>query len=372
MTNKSKSQELVNPIILLECEEKEELEPIEYIDHTCHNTPGDSTSDKNVIKIPRFDSGMSEVQIIFVDLVQKALVGQNVTTGPPMYKCMERVLKGVAKAEFTQQANLVGSDTVGNFTTLMATMTVHIFPVLAYQDQKRYMYKYLRKPKTMKLRTFTTRLIQLNNYLSYFPPDCVGQMFTALPHDEVKQILYHAMPNWWRKKLTKEGYNYLDRSIQEMSGFFETMVENLETPVPPPAVRSLTRKKKKKKSQKQKAVSFEHSNKDSSDDEKPSNRKKFCQYHGKCSHSMDECTILKALIKKAKPNKSKGFRKGGKKKYLKHEVNVLIEKMLKKAFNGRKKRKHELLTFEKMEVSGSKDSDQSLDDSDVSSKSDDS
>ena len=119
------------------------LKPSEYIDHTCHNTPGNSTSGKYVIKIPRFDSGTPEEWIIKMELVQKALVGQNVTTGPPMYKCMERVLKGDAKAEFTQQDNLVGSCTVGNFTTVMATMTVHIFHVLAYQDQKRYMYSVL-------------------------------------------------------------------------------------------------------------------------------------------------------------------------------------------------------------------------------------
>ena len=52
---------------------------------------------------------------------------------------MERVLKGDTKAEFTQQANVVESRTAGNFTTVMATMTLHIFPALVYQDQKRYM-----------------------------------------------------------------------------------------------------------------------------------------------------------------------------------------------------------------------------------------
>ena len=67
-------------------------------------------------------------------------------------------------------------------------------------------------------------------------------MVTALSDDEVKEILYHAMPNSWRKKMTKQGYNYLDMSILEISGFFETREENLETPVPPLAVRSLTRK----------------------------------------------------------------------------------------------------------------------------------
>ena len=39
-------------------------------------------------------------------LVQKSFVEQNVTTDPPMHKCMERVLKGDAKAEFLHHANL--------------------------------------------------------------------------------------------------------------------------------------------------------------------------------------------------------------------------------------------------------------------------
>ena len=104
-------------------------------------------------------------------------------------------------------------------------------------------------------------------------------MATALSDDEVKEILYHAMHNLWRKKMTEQDYNYLDKSIQEMSGFFETRVENLETQAPLPAVRSLPRKKKRKNSKKRKAVSYEDSDKDTSDDKKPTSKKKFCQYH---------------------------------------------------------------------------------------------
>ena len=46
--NKSKSQEFVNLIILLERPEKKDLEPSKYIDHMCHNTPRDNTSGKYV------------------------------------------------------------------------------------------------------------------------------------------------------------------------------------------------------------------------------------------------------------------------------------------------------------------------------------
>ena len=89
---------MVKPIILLARPEKDELDALEYIDHKCQSTPGDTNSANYVIKIPRFDSGTSEEWIIFMDLVQKSLVEQNVTTGPTMYQCMERVLKGATKA----------------------------------------------------------------------------------------------------------------------------------------------------------------------------------------------------------------------------------------------------------------------------------
>ena len=79
---------------------KDELDPLDYIDCTCHNTPGDSASGKYIINIPRFGSGIPEEWIVFMDLVQNSLVGQSVTTGPPMYKCMERVLTVDTKAEF--------------------------------------------------------------------------------------------------------------------------------------------------------------------------------------------------------------------------------------------------------------------------------
>ena len=97
-----------------------------------HKTPKGTTSGEYVMKVPRFDSGTHEELIIFVKLVQKNFIAQNVTTGSPMYNCMERVLKDDAKALFLQQANLGGS----RITAIMATMTAHIFPTYTYCDQR--------------------------------------------------------------------------------------------------------------------------------------------------------------------------------------------------------------------------------------------
>ena len=89
-----------------------------------------------MIKIPRFDSGTPEEWIIFMDLVQKSLVGWNVTTGSPINERTERVLKGDSKDEFLQQANLVGSCIVTNFTMVIVSMTVYVFPTYAYHGQR--------------------------------------------------------------------------------------------------------------------------------------------------------------------------------------------------------------------------------------------
>ena len=45
---------LVKPIIPPARPEKDELDPLDFIDCMCHNTPGDSTSGKYLIQISRF------------------------------------------------------------------------------------------------------------------------------------------------------------------------------------------------------------------------------------------------------------------------------------------------------------------------------
>ena len=57
---KTHPSKLVESIIPLARPETDKLDALEYIDHTCHNTPRDTTSGKFIIKIPRFYSGTTE------------------------------------------------------------------------------------------------------------------------------------------------------------------------------------------------------------------------------------------------------------------------------------------------------------------------
>ena len=61
-----------------------------------------------------------------------------------------------------------------------------------------------------------------------FPLDCPDQLGTSLPGDDIKEILYHAMPKTWKNKLVEQGYNYLDGPIHSMAEFVKTRIENIE------------------------------------------------------------------------------------------------------------------------------------------------
>ena len=131
----------------------------------------------------------------------------------------------------------------------------------------------------MKAQSFATRLIQLNKYLPYVPPDNSGQLVASLPDDNIKEILHHAMPNMWEKKMVEEGYNYLDSPIHSMTEFFEIMIENLEKSIPL-SVPSRNNKKSKKGPKKKKFVTSGISKDEDSEEEQKV--KEFCQqtYYG--------------------------------------------------------------------------------------------
>ena len=80
----------------------------------------------------------------------------------------------------------------------------------------------------MKVPTFTIRVIQLNTYLLYFLPDRPGQLVTSPNDDDIKEMLYHAMPNTWKEKMVQQGFKSLDGPIHSMVEFFEIRIENLK------------------------------------------------------------------------------------------------------------------------------------------------
>ena len=111
------------------------------------------------------------------------------------------------KATFNQAALEIGICTVDNFNKVFLEMTKHAFPEYTFCKQKRYLLRYIVKPRSMKIRSFISRLQELNAYLEESPPDTEGQETAPLPADEIMDIIYHSIPTTWKIKMIVQGFN---------------------------------------------------------------------------------------------------------------------------------------------------------------------
>ena len=112
--------------------------------------------------------------------------GQNITHGPGMYNVLSRHLKGSILSKYNTVAAAHGNQTVDHFELVAADLTAHVFPSKAYVIQKRYMKKFIKKPRNMKIRALVSRIQELNDYLPSLPPSVTGTDPTELPDDEIK------------------------------------------------------------------------------------------------------------------------------------------------------------------------------------------
>ena len=138
----------------------------------CHNTPGDNDSGAYEINIPYYGGGSSGKWLVCKDKLLKAFLdGQSISTGPQRYTFTERIFTGDVKATFNQAALDIRICTVDNFNKVLSEMVKHALPAYSFCEQKRCLCRHLIISRSMKLRSVTSRLQELNAYLEKFPPD---------------------------------------------------------------------------------------------------------------------------------------------------------------------------------------------------------
>ena len=106
------------------------------------------------------------------------------------------------KAAFKQAALAIGIRTVDNFNKVLLKMTKHAFTAYAFYKQKRYLCRHLAKPRSMKLRSFNSRLQELN------------ASFKG-PADEIMDIIYNSMPTSWKNKMIEQGFKHADSTVKK-------------------------------------------------------------------------------------------------------------------------------------------------------------
>lgn len=313
------------PPIPLERPEKVELQKGEYLSLKLQSTPGDANSQTYELSIPYYGSGTPEQWLKFKRDLNRVLVGQNITTGPPKFAMARRLLEGDALSKFNERAQANGAETSANFTATLQEVTTHVFPKKALALQKRYMRRFMRKPRELKTRPYVARVMELNAFLRLFPPYGMDQ---ALPQEELMDIFEFSMPASWQKQAIIQGFDIMQHTPNEFVEFCERL-EGVEDDPEAKTNKESNEKKSQKNNKFKKRTKPTESNED----------KPVCMLHGP-GHSTDECKVLKTQAKRMKASYDAQSSDGKKNWKKKNETNAIIQAVVEK-LQGSKRKKGE-------------------------------
>ena len=208
----------VPPVISLDRPTEKELKKDDYMSYKLRVHPNDDNSPTYDLTVPFFRGGTPEELLMFIDRLSKVIQGQNLTNAPPRYALARRCLLGDALAAFNE--NAAAEETLEDFNNSLNGLIQHVFPCRAISIQKRYMRRFMRKPRSMTIRDFMTRITEVNTYLTKFPPFQAEQM---LPQDEIMDIAEFAIPARWQKLMILHGFDPINSTPSEFIEFCERL-----------------------------------------------------------------------------------------------------------------------------------------------------
>ena len=80
----------------------------------------------------------------------------------------------------------------------------YFYPVNALSKQKRAMRHGMSRPRELKVRRYTDRLIYINDYLYAYPGEKAKD---NIIDTELSKILLNSMPNGWSKQAYMQGFD---------------------------------------------------------------------------------------------------------------------------------------------------------------------
>jgi hypothetical protein len=197
----------------------------DYLTIKLRAVPTEADSQTYELNVPYFQTGTPEEWLLTKKAILKVIASQNITTGPGRFAMARRILDGDALAAFNETAEKQTLETTATFVICMDAVTKHIFPKHSLQEQRRYMRRYLCKPRELKNREFQARVSELNSYLKEFPG---ADASSALSHDNLIELLEFANPTSWQKHMVLQGFNPVTEPLSKLVEFCER-IEYAET-----------------------------------------------------------------------------------------------------------------------------------------------
>ena len=284
---------MVVPPIPLERSDHKKVPKTSYVTFKLRSNPTDTDSPVYDFSMQYFRDGSTEELLVCLKNIRKVMTGMNVTTGPTQYAMVRRVLQGDALSAFDASATIHGNETVENLKKCFEDLKKHVFPVNAYQRQRHYMNRILRKPKEMTIRQFMTRLSELNEYLGRFPDPSTNVTATKFSDHELTDIATNAIPNSWIKAMTYHNFDPLVHTPSDFTSFCER-IEHVEG-------MGLTEKNSHTESSTSgtgKVQSRSQKGKRKSRQSQSNETSRWCVLHQTDTHDTNECKTLLAQAKK--------------------------------------------------------------------------
>jgi hypothetical protein len=269
--------------------------------YKCRQVPNDKNSPQFEETVNTFNDGSPEQWISTQKKLKIIERGQNLIRDEQRIQLVDDCIAGRAKTAFQ---NAIQDQPVNQVTLKkgLRAVTEEVFPRNAARIQKRWLRRYLNKPKNMSTRDFIARVCEINNCFPYFPSrytdDGTPYPEPKLEDDELLDILYQAMPKPWQIELTKNGfdldYSSIDdlRSLCECYEQYEAQIGTMQ--VPNYNSNENINNKKRSRDDEQDSDGNDRPNK------KFEGRLKKCMLHGTGKHSSDECNTLKAQAENMK------------------------------------------------------------------------
>jgi hypothetical protein len=266
-------------------------------------------------------------------LIKEGVIGNNVTTGPLMYRYWRGCLTGTALNKFNEFTLAVGNETGANLILVEQRLVAFFAPREVLRQQTRYMRFHMRKPRGTSTRQYVGAVGTLNNTLEKLPPNYVADQKVGA--SDLMDILASKAPKSHKELMTDHGFDPQTATTEE----FVEISERAET-----------------KEALQNATSKRNSDDDSSDEDDRSkkNRPKFkkpktagsykatpsmdyyCKEHGpNPTHNSIKCKVLIGRRENKEKWKSKDKPEGKytdyKSKYKKkhNELNLLQQSVKK-------------------------------------------
>ena len=338
----SSAKRFIPPPIPLERPVKKSLKKDEYLTFKLRSTPSNDNSSVYEITVPFFRSGTPEEFLIFLKNLNKVILGLNITDGPGKYALARRLLDGDILAAFNNAATAEGNETNANFKTCLEKTTTHVFPKRALTIQTRFMRRFLRKPWEMTIKEFAARVVEMNGYMSQFPPFGDDQ---ALPDDELLDLAEFAMPSTWQRTMIVQGFNPMEHSLQEFVEFCQRM-EYTEAH----DAKSRTKSKTESKTGND-AISHAKPSEQGNNNRKRNRNNHWCEYHQTDKHDRSECKVMQDQAKRMrgtweasrhkyhdKPKEGNYKKKSWKDKPDKQELHAIVEEAVARAISKPKRK----------------------------------